>query len=179
MNTSPYGYYDYKTNQHYWYVTNRQGSTMAVIDWGGKHIYQRRGYYPSGTPFVLPCDVPSDETGKETERLHIGNRWISHSGINYYDNDARLHDPVLCRFASTDEMAEKFGPYGVYSHCQANPINNLDPDGRVTRVQEVERGIYQVVDGELNDDLSIVVVNQDMNPIGTLRYKTLANTTFF
>ena len=149
MNTSPYGYYDYKTNQHYWYVTNRQGSTMAVIDWGGKHIYQRRGYYPSGTPFVLPCDVPSDETGKETERLHIGNRWISHSGINYYDNDARLHDPVLCRFASTDPLAEKFGSYGVYSHCNANPVNIFDPTGKAWRYND---GDYEWVPREESYD---------------------------
>ena len=85
--------------------------------------------HPSGTPFVLPCDVPSDETGKETERLHIGNRWIAHSGLYLYDNSARLHDPIWGRFDSTDPLAEKFGQYGVYNHCHANPLNFIDING--------------------------------------------------
>ena len=28
-------------------------------------------------------------------RLHIGNRWQSHSGLNWYDNTARMHHMEL------------------------------------------------------------------------------------
>lgn len=44
-------------------------------------------YYPTG----LPVDITAAVTGlpaasAATDRLHIGNRWINHAGLGYYDN---------------------------------------------------------------------------------------------
>ena len=38
--------------------------------------------------------------------LHIGNRWQSHSGLNWYDNTARMHDPLLLRFTTQGPLVE-------------------------------------------------------------------------
>ena len=131
---TPTGYYDLATGRFYQYIRNRQGSVMAVADDRGKCV-QRTGYYPSGTPYILQADYFSKVLSPEltletpriadvavskeplyatalkptltpaTDRLHIGNIWLSAGGLNFYDNTARLHDPVLCDFSSPDPQA--------------------------------------------------------------------------
>lgn len=61
--------------------------------------------------------------------LHIGNRWLGHSGLNRYDNTARLHDPLLMRFDTPDPLATKFPGINPWTHTAANPANAIDPDG--------------------------------------------------
>ncbi|MGM9828010.1 MAG: RHS repeat domain-containing protein [Muribaculaceae bacterium] len=129
---TPVGLYDSKAKKHYWNITNHQGSVMAVVDSDGK-VAQRSGLYPSGTPFTLPVDFAADtvtmRAGAIDERLHIGNRWLSHSGLNWYDNTARMHDPLLCRFTTPDPLAVDYTSSSPWTHCLANPANILDPDG--------------------------------------------------
>lgn len=48
-----------------------------------------------------------------------------------YDNTARLHDPLLMRFASPAPLYAKFGSLSPWSHCAADPLNHFDPDGRI------------------------------------------------
>ncbi|MDE6266387.1 MAG: hypothetical protein K2M07_03445 [Muribaculaceae bacterium] len=130
LNTST-GYYDLTSGEHYQYLRNRQGSVMAVVDDKGATV-QRTGLYPSGTPYILPCDYKSDGTNDmtpKTDRLHIGNHWMGYGGLNYYDNTARMHDPVLCEFKSVDEYAFKFPQNNHYVHCSSNFANKIDPLG--------------------------------------------------
>ncbi|MDO5395781.1 MAG: RHS repeat-associated core domain-containing protein [Bacteroidales bacterium] len=125
--------YDSRSRQHYWHLTNNQGSVMAVVDGRGK-VVQRSGLYPSGTPFVLPVDISADTVtmrlGAVSDRLHIGNRWQSHSGLNWYDNTARMHDPLLLRFTTQDPLAGKNSDTSPYAFCHGNPVMFIDPDGK-------------------------------------------------
>lgn len=134
------GYYDYTDGRMYYYITNRQGSIMAVVDDTGQTV-QRTGFYPSGTPYILPTDydraIGASTSGASinltpsTDHLHCGNRWIAHSGLNRYDNTARLHDPILCRFDSPDPLSGKYLGFNPWTHCASNPANATDPDGRI------------------------------------------------
>ncbi len=125
---TPAGYVDLTTGHRYWYITNRQGSTTAVVDEAGK-VVQRNGYYPSGTPFVLPTEAmwtKPQAIDEVTDQLHIGNRWMGHSGLNIYDNTARMHDPILMRYPSPDPLFSKYPDTSPWSHCSANPLNAVD-----------------------------------------------------
>ena len=180
LNTSV-GFYDTRSRRHYWHLTNWQGSVMAVVD-GSGNVVQRSGLYPSGTPFVLPVDIAADTVtmrlGAASDRLHIGNRWQSHSGLNWYDNTARMHDPLLLRFTTQDPLAGKYGSVSPYSHCQANPAMFIDPDGRSTKVKELDNGTYQVFGGDLKDhDRNIYVYSQDENGEYTVKGKSIGITT--
>ncbi|MDO5395845.1 MAG: hypothetical protein Q4F07_07765 [Bacteroidales bacterium] len=53
------------------------------------------------------CGGVCERLGAVSDRLHIGNRWQSHSGLNWYDNTARMHDPLLLRFTTQDPLAGK------------------------------------------------------------------------
>ena len=104
------------------------GSTVAVTD-GGGNLVQTTGYYPSGTPYKLPSDAGTD-VDAVTEKLHIGNKWIGHKGFDLYDNTARMHDPLLARFHSVDPLFGNYPGSSPWTHCLANPLSYVDPDGR-------------------------------------------------
>ena len=87
------GHYEVSKKVHYWYLRDRMGSTAAVVDKDGR-LLQTTGYYASGTPYRLPSSAIQTEVDKVTDQLHIGNRWLGHSGLAMYDNTARLHDPL-------------------------------------------------------------------------------------
>ena len=61
------GFYDLNERKHYFYVKNRLGSTVAVVDEAGR-TRQLTAYYPSGVPYDL------FGFQRKTDRLHIGNR---------------------------------------------------------------------------------------------------------
>lgn len=139
------GYYDLKDRKHRWYLTNHIGSVMAVIDSTG-NVLQRSGLYPSGTPLAI--DYANEDTppfDAYSDRLHIGNRWLGLSGLNWYDNTARMHDPLLMRFSTPDALASKYPATNPWVHCASNPLNLIDADGnRVWKVDEL--GNFTLVD---------------------------------
>ena len=131
---TPVGFYDLREKRQYWYLTNRQESVMALVDSEG-NVHRRSALYPSGTPFVLDGDddnVP--DAGLPSDRHHIGNHWISFGGLDWYDNTARMHDPVLMHFITPDKHAYDYTPLSPWSHCAANPVNLIDPDGLDARI---------------------------------------------
>ena len=134
---TPFGYYNYTTDTHRWYLRNRQGSVMAVVDHDG-NVLQRSGVYPGGTPFSVDYNAEATPSlTAATDRLHIGNSWMSHSGLNWYDNTARMHDPLLMRFTTPDALATDYPSLSPWAHCAGNPANLTDPDGnRVWSVDE-------------------------------------------
>ncbi|MBO5053474.1 MAG: hypothetical protein J6C44_04435 [Muribaculaceae bacterium] len=76
--------------------------------------------YFRGTPHRLSNTAVATEVNAATDRLHIGNKYLSHSGLNLYDNTARMHDPLLMRFTSPDPLASKIPrpiPLGTH-RCQ-------------------------------------------------------------
>lgn len=117
------GYYDLTERKHYYYVRDRLGSTVAVVDGDGR-TQQLTAYYPSGVPYDL------FSFRRVTDRLHIGNRWMAHSGYCTYDNTARMHYPLIPSFDTPDPMEHEYPWLSPYSHCAGNPLTNIDPSGK-------------------------------------------------
>ena len=67
--------------------------------------------------------------GKVTDRLHIGNRWLS-LGMNTYDNTARFHYPLIPSFDTPDPCLDKYPDLSPYSHCAGNPLRYVDRNGQ-------------------------------------------------
>ena len=53
-----------------------------------------RKQYTSGLPVVYDSDV----TRPVNNRLHTGKEYLSFEGLHWYDNHARMYDPLLMRF---------------------------------------------------------------------------------
>jgi len=58
-----------------------------------------------------------------------GKELDEETGFYYYD--ARYYDPKISIWLSVDPLAEKFPAWSPYNYCMQNPINAIDPDGRV------------------------------------------------
>ncbi|MFI3240735.1 MAG: RHS repeat-associated core domain-containing protein [Bacteroidales bacterium] len=53
----------------------------------------------------------------------------SFSGLHWYDNMARVADPITVRFNQIDPLAEKYPQFSPYAYCANNPINFIDING--------------------------------------------------
>ena len=60
-----------------------------------------------------------------------GKEYEHHGEIDLYDFGARLYNPALCVWTSTDPLAEKYYNVNPYAYCFGNPVNRFDPDGNV------------------------------------------------
>ena len=105
-----------------YYERDYLGSTRAVLAEDGT-LLQDANYYPGGLSFSQLNDT------EETDRLHCGKEWVDMEGLGWYDNTARFHDAVLCRFTTPDPLAEQRVDVSPYVFCSNNPINRIDPDG--------------------------------------------------
>jgi len=101
----------------------------AYVRAGGTNIAantdQRTQYYPSGLPWAEGQN-PSDQ-----QRKFNGKEFDEMSGYDTYDYGARGYYPALGCFQSLDPLAEKYYSISPYAYCRGNPVNMIDPDGKL------------------------------------------------
>ena len=116
------------TPVYHYYLKDHLGSIRVVFDQSGA-VEQRNDYYPSGTLMYTSTNgtlQPYKFGGKELERT---------AGLDEYDFGARWMDPVIGgRFTTMDPMCEKFYSSSPYIHCNDDPINYKDDDGKFPSV---------------------------------------------
>ena len=92
----------------------------------GGSVLQRMNYYPFGGMYeaedVTNNAMPWKFGGKELDVMH---------GLDLYDFHARPYDARLGQFTMIDPCAEKYYYVSPYVYCLNNPVNAVDPDGRV------------------------------------------------
>ncbi len=130
------------------YLTDHLGNNRVVAGAGGT-VEQVNHYYPYGgltgestggsvQPYKynfsielgkrkLACSSEREKNrqkvnGKELERMN---------GLDLYDYGARWMDAALGRFTTIDPMCEKYYDISPYAYCAGNPVNLIDPDGRI------------------------------------------------
>ena len=85
-----------------------------------EYSYFPRDYFDAyGEPHRAPEGQPMLYAGKE--RL---------APTAEYDYGARRHFPPALLWNTPDEMAHKFTHLSPYTFCAANPVRNIDPDGK-------------------------------------------------
>ena len=110
-----------------YYITDWQGNNAAVVNSAGS-IIQSAAYYPYGEPTVEPKGQRFLFGGKERE--HAGGR-------NAYDFGPRSLLPYGC-WPSPDILAEKSYPTSPFVYCGGDPINNIDPTGKIVKAIDEE-----------------------------------------
>ena len=106
---------------YYYYIKDYQGNVRAVIDQNGV-LKEVNNYYPYGGLMGAASTgvQPNKYGGKELDR---------ENGIDWYDSQARLLDPMICRTTTMDPLSEKYYSVSPYVWCKSNPINRVDPNG--------------------------------------------------
>jgi len=154
---------------YYFYLTDHLGSVRVVALADGR-VVQTNHYYPYGLMFaegMQDSDQPYRYNGKELDATF---------GLNHYDYGARMMDPVLGRFTTMDPLAEKYYSVSPYAYCANDPVNRIDPDGRIW-INKNNQIIYQ------NGNYTSIATAQDQSignelrktPTGRMQFDKLTN----
>ncbi len=92
-------------------------------------LLQSMNYYPFGLQF---CDG-SASNGDVQPHKYNGKEFDGMHGLNTYDYGARQYNPILGRWDRMDPLCEKYYSISPYVYCVNNPVNAIDPDGRIVR----------------------------------------------
>ena len=109
-----------------YYITDHLGSVRAVTDAEGE-VLDTYDYMPYGSEFTTDTDNITDYrfTGKERQSM-VNN--------SIYDSFARFQN-TTGRFMSIDPKAESFYHISPYTYCAGDPVNLVDPDGKMIGVK--------------------------------------------
>ena len=115
-----YGYHSDST--YYYYIKDYQGNVRAVIDQNGV-LKEINNYYPYGGLMGAASTgvQPNKYGGKELDRQN---------GLDWYDSQARMLDPMVGRTTTMDPLSEKYYSISPYAWCANNPINLIDDNGQ-------------------------------------------------
>ncbi len=86
-------------------------------------------YYPFGMSWES-----NTKTSPLQRHLYNGKELDTDFGLNVYFYGARLHDPALGRFTTTDRFAEKYASMSPYGYGANNPIKFIDVNGDSIKV---------------------------------------------
>ena len=113
-------------------LTDHLGNVRAefvAYDGGQVELLQQTDYYPFGYT-MRRNDYASTRPnhhlygGKELQDETVAGR-----PLGWYDFEARMYDPLIGRFLSTDPLAEKYYGLTPYGYCGNNPMNAYDLHG--------------------------------------------------
>ena len=116
----------------YYSLTDHLGNVRAEFaahDSGQPELVQQADYYPFG--FTLRRDDYGSQL--PNRRLYGGkelqDETLAGNALDWYDFEARMYDPLIGRFHTTDPMTEKYFSLTPYGYCGNNPINAYDLHG--------------------------------------------------
>ena len=92
--------------------------------------------------------------GKETQTT---------GDVNWLDYGARMYDDVIGRWTRPDPMSEKYYGVSLYSYCDDNPMNRIDPDGRDWKEKKDEEIAKRLQQQIAIRDESLVQEEQSIN----------------
>ena len=124
----------------YFFVKDYLGNVRLTCDGNTGEVLQSLEYLPSGVTYnrVNHSMQPCRFCGKEEVELH---------GFDMYDSGARWQYSLIPRFSTIDPLAEKYYHISPYAYCAGDPVNLVDPDGRIW---DIVWDIYSVASGVSN-----------------------------
>ena len=115
-----------------WYVTDHLGNVRSAVDISSSlaspQVVERNDYLPYGTRLSVGNAVLA------SNRYRLGGKEEQSFGgldLGKVDFGARQYDPFTARWTAVDPMATKYAGMSPYGYCAGDPVNIVDPDGRV------------------------------------------------
>ena len=138
------GSFTYKV-QHY--LRDHLGSVRSVIDGDTGTVIETNDYYPFGKRIPISADPEPVEGAQQTVKPTVTsarsatspNRWhfsgkesqsFLNTSIPLLDFGARLYNPTIARWTTSDPLSEKYYGISPYVYCANNPICLVDPSGK-------------------------------------------------
>ena len=120
-----------KTSNGYepqYYITDHLGSTRTIVK-PKATVVAEFDYMPYGTQHAVATAPTTEADYKYTGKEHQGAFGLD----NLYDSQARFQYVTDGMFLSHDPLSEQFPWLSTYSYCAGNPINKVDPTGKIWR----------------------------------------------
>jgi RHS repeat-associated protein len=102
---------------------NNDGSINPTTE-----IREENNYYPGGLKHKGYNNVIN---GIDHKYGYNGKEENDELGLGTLDYGARNYDPALMRWMNVDPLADKYYSHSPYNYVMNNPINAIDPDGRL------------------------------------------------
>ena len=99
---------------------------------GTPEILQENHYYPFG----LTMGSLNYVNNTENKLKYNGKELDDENNLRWYDYGFRRYDPQLGRWHVMDALSEKYINLSPYAYVANNPMNFIDPDGRVMTFPE-------------------------------------------
>jgi RHS repeat-associated protein len=108
------------------------------MDHGQVRVRQVDSYYSFGMNIKGLSQNSTDQV-RPNEYLYNGKMIQDEMGLGWLDYGARFYNPVLGRWNSVDPKAEIYTSWSPYNYCYNNPINFIDPDGKVVEKPDTKK----------------------------------------
>ena len=166
--------------QHY--LRDHLGSVRAVIDGDTGTVIEASDYYPFGKriqvtapvsepvegsqhaaePAVAPVATATSEASTSSpNRWHFSGKESQsflYANIPLLDFGARMYNPTIARWTTSDPMSEKYYGISPYVYCLGNPISIIDPNGMDIWTMDEKGNVVWVKE---SDDHRLYYVNND------------------
>ncbi len=119
------------SNLHY--VTDRVGSTVAIVDADADAYSDVEGTVLEGngyTPFGERFDLGGLSSNRYNRFRFNGKEDMSRFQLPYIDYGARYYDLTVARWHRPDPMADKYPDTSPYAFCANDPVNFVDLNGQ-------------------------------------------------
>jgi len=142
---APGGTYDYQ-----YYLGDNLGNTRVTFSTNTGAIVtdQTDDYYPFGLEINAGVTSPKNE--------YLYNKKELQEELGQYDYGARFYDPVIGRWTTIDQLAEKMRRFSPYNYGWDNPIKFIDPDGMFAKPGD----LFKTADDAANDFGNILLAHQ-------------------
>lgn len=117
--------YDYTTQKYYYYHYDSRGSTVAITEDVNNTLVNAYQYGTFGEVTAYKNDVP-------TPFIYVGKYGVQYDDGNLYFMRARMYNPYYGRFMSEDPIFSN----NLYPYADNNPINKIDPNGKLPKFVE-------------------------------------------
>ncbi len=161
--------FDTTPAKDYYYLKDHLGSNRLTIrnDSGVGTVTAETDY----DPFGFEIRNPGSATAEQRKFKFTGKERDTESGLDYFG--ARYYDSAIGVFRSVDPLDTKYPGISPYAYALNNPINNIDPDGRLVYVKDKQ--LKQIVNDTYRKSATFrKLYNQqraDPNVVHTIRTK--------
>ena len=134
------------------------------------------------SPFGLTFNSFKDSTETEQKFLYQGKEIQSDLGLDIYDFEARMYNPVLVRTFQQDPHTENYYNVSPYSWSANNPLRYIDPDGRDIIGTDGKPVTYRMANGQAvwsknaSTDVKRIGNSMVQTKAGTKQLNTMVNS---